>query len=143
MNNTINIKSKKVIQSLMGLVLSIIMLFMLTACGESTPVEALVISDDFYESATEIGSVEQPAKLSVGDTIYGSISLIESPKGMKYQARWLLDGKEIMVDEKAMETDQRGVLIFPLEADKTTVGMLKLQILYKDGVLAEKEVLVE
>ncbi|WP_303866147.1 hypothetical protein [Acetobacterium wieringae] len=143
MKKKINKKAKKVIQVWLGLTLCIATIFMLTACGESTPIEGMVISNKPYNNAAEIEKAEQPADLSVGDTIYGSISLIESPKGMKYQAKWLLDDKEVMVDEKAMETDQRGVLIFPLEADKTTVGMLKLQILYKDAVLAEKEVQIK
>ncbi|PKM48641.1 MAG: hypothetical protein CVV01_02470 [Firmicutes bacterium HGW-Firmicutes-6] len=116
---------------------------MLTACGESTPIEGLIISNEAYDSAAEIGNAEQPVDLSVGDTVYGSVSFIESPKGMKYQAKWLLDGKEIKIDEKAMETDKRGELVFPLEAQKLAAGTLKLQILYKDEVLAEKEVLVK
>jgi hypothetical protein len=143
MKNKINNKAKKIIRAWLGLALCITTLFMLTACGESTPIEGLIISNEAYDSAAEIGNAEQPVDLSVGDTVYGSVSFIESPKGMKYQAKWLLDGKEIKIDEKAMETDKRGELVFPLEAQKLAAGTLKLQILYKDEVLAEKEVLVK
>ncbi|MDK2935532.1 MAG: hypothetical protein PWP62_540 [Eubacteriaceae bacterium] len=136
-------KVKKRRSLLMVLTICMIMLLVLTGCGESTPIEGMVISNEPYVSATEIEKTEQPEELSVGAAVYGSVSFIESPKGMKYQAKWLLNDQEIKTDEKAMETDKRGELIFPLEADKTTMGTLKLQILYKDEVLAEKEVLIK
>ncbi|MDO9492386.1 hypothetical protein [Acetobacterium sp.] len=143
MENMKRNEAPKASQLVMVLITGIAILFLLTGCGESTPIEGLVISNEPYESSAEIGNAEQPTELSVSDTVYGSVSFIESPKGMKYQAKWLLDGKEIKIDEKTMETDKRGELVFPLEAQKLAAGTLKLQILYKDEVLAEKEVLVK
>lgn len=143
MNNVMKNKLKKRISLLMGLSICITIAFLLTGCGESTPIEGMVISNEPYVSAAEIEKAEQPAELNVGEPIYGSISFIESPKGMKYQAKWLLNDNEIKTDEKAMETDKRGELVFPLEAEKITAGTLKLQILYKDEVLAEKEIQIK
>lgn len=143
MNNKLSNKSKKTIQALLGLAICLATLFMLTGCGESTPIQGMVISNEPYVSAAEIESAEQLTELSVGEPVYGSVSFIESPKGMKYQAIWLLNDNEIKTDEKAMETDKRGELVFPLEAEKITAGTLKLQILYKDEVLAEKEILIK
>lgn len=143
MNNKLSNKSKKTIQALLGLAICLGTLFMLTGCGESTPIEGMVISNEPYVSAAEIESAEQLTELSVGEPVYGSVSFIESPKGMKYQAIWLLNDNEIKTDEKAMETDKRGELVFPLEAERVAAGTLKLQILYKDEVLAEKEILIK
>nr|WP_320024440.1 hypothetical protein [uncultured Acetobacterium sp.] len=142
MNNQKKNKSKKTIQTLLGLSICIVTLFMLTGCGESSPIEGMVISNEPYVSAAEIEKAEQLTELSAGEAIYGSISFIESPKGMKYQAKWLLNDQEIKIDEKAMETDKRGELVFSLEAERVAAGTLKLQILYKDVVLAEKEILI-
>lgn len=142
MNNQKKNKSKKTIQALLGVSICIATLFMLTGCGESSPIEGMVISNEPYVSAAEIENAEQLAELGAGEAIYGSVSFIESPKGMKYQAKWLLDDQEIRTDEKAMETDKRGELVFPLEAERVAEGTVKLQILYKDEVLAEKEILI-
>jgi hypothetical protein len=127
----------------LSILIGMMMLFTLSGCGESTPIEGMVISNEPYVSATEIENAEQLTELRVGVPIYGSVSFIESPLGMKYQARWLLNDQEIKTDEKAMETDKKGELVFPLETDKVAAGMLKFQILYKGEVLAEKEVLIK
>lgn len=143
MNNMKRNEIKKVSQLVVGLITGIAILFLLTGCGESSPIQGLVISDEPYVSAAEIENAKQPVELKAGSPVYGSVSFIESPKGMKYRAKWLLNDKEISTDEKAMETDKRGELIFPLAAEKLEAGTLKLQILYKDEVLAEKEILIK
>ncbi|AFA47327.1 hypothetical protein [Acetobacterium woodii] len=127
----------------MSLIIGGAILFLLTGCGESSPIAGMVVSDQPYAKAAEIESAEQPVELKAGATIYASVSFIESPKGMTYQAKWLIDDKAIKTDEKAMATDKKGELVFPLEAEEVTAGRLKLQILYKDEVLAEKEVLIK
>ncbi|MBU4438978.1 MAG: hypothetical protein L6276_09160 [Acetobacterium sp.] len=142
MKNELKNNFEKRMKVSLSLSICIIMLFMLSGCGESTPIEGIVISNEPYVSAAEIENAEQLTELSVGVPIYGSISFIESPLGMKYQAKWLLNDQEIKTDEKAMATDKRGELVFPLEADKIAAGTLKLQILYKDEVLVEREVLI-
>lgn len=143
MDKMIKSETKKGVSIVSSLIIFMAILFLLTGCGESSPIEGMIISNEPYATVVEIESAEQPAELNVGAAVYASVSFIESPKGMKYQAKWLIDDKEIKIDEKAMETDKKGELVFPLEAEKITAGKLKLQILYKDEVLAEKEILIK
>lgn len=117
--------------------------FVLTGCGESSPIQGIVISNEQYTDETAIDKATQPTELAKDKEIYASVSFIESPKGMKYTAKWLLNDKEIKTQEKEMATDKKGIIIFPLESDKLDKGTLKIKIMYKDSVLKEKEIIVK
>ena len=134
---------KKISGILLILTICTSLVFMLAGCGESSPIAGGVISNEQYTDQSAIDKAPKPTALTKDKDIYASVSFIESPKGMKYTAKWLINAKEIKTDEKKMTTDKRGILVFPLERDKLKGGSLKLQITYKDNVLMEKEILVK
>ena len=117
--------------------------FMLAGCGESTPITGIVISNEQYTDQAAIDKATQPTELAKDKEVYASVNFIESPKGMRYTAKWLLNHEKIKIDEKEMATDKTGVIVFPLETDKLKEGTLKIQIIYKDNVLMEKEIVVK
>lgn len=82
--------------------------------------------------------MNQPTKFSAGTDLYASVYFIESPKGMKYTAKWLLNNQEIKSEEKEMVSNRKGIMVYPLEADKVVAGKWKLQIIYKDEILSER-----
>lgn len=134
---------KKISGVLLMLTIYTSLVFILAGCGESSPIAGSVISNEQYTDQSAIDKASKPTELTKDKDIYASVSFIESPKGMKYTAKWLINAKEIKTDEKKMATDKKGILVFPLEKDKLKGGSLKLQIIYKDNVLMEKEILVK
>ena len=127
------------------LIICIAVMPLLMGCGDSTPVETFVLSP---QQLTDQNSIEKAAKteqneLSAGSNIFANVSLIESPKGMKYTINWLLNGQQVKTEDKATATEPRCILTYTLEKEKLHAGDLKVQILYKDTVLAEKDVTVK
>ena len=134
---------KKFNNFLLMLIICASFAFMFAGCNDTSPVTNIVISNEQYTNQTAIDKAQQPTELAKDKDIYASVNFIESPKGMKYTAKWLFDDKEIKTEEKEMTTDKMGVLVFPLETDKLKEGTLKLQIIYKDNILAKKEIKVK
>jgi hypothetical protein len=80
-----------------------------------------------------------PESLKAGEPVYASVYFIESPKGMKYTVEWLLNNTQVNTEEKEMETDKCGVIVFELPRDTATAGQLTLRVLYKGKLLFDKE----
>lgn len=114
----------------------------LTGC-DSSPITDIVISNEQYTDQKAIDKATQPKILTKDKEVYASVNFIESPKGMKYTAKWLLNNEEIFTEEKEMVKDKTGVIVYTLETDKLEDGTLKIQIIYKNKVLEEKEVTIK
>ena len=128
---------KKLIHISAMAILCICALLLLTGC-EDDPVEKFIVANEAYATADAMEAAAQPEALRAGETVYASISFIESPKGMKYAVEWLLDGTQVFAEEKEMETDKRGIIVYELPGDKATAGQLALRVLYKGKLIFEK-----
>lgn len=126
--------------AILSLLLIVVML-VFTAC-DSSPVSGVIISNQSYTAREDFDTISSPAELQKEYNIYASVYFIESPKGMEYTIKWLMDGEEVKTETKPMEINQHGALVFLLESGKLKAGTLKLQILYKEELLAEKEITV-
>lgn len=120
-----------------------VVIVMLTGCGENNTVQKFYVSEESYETEEAMENATQPDQLAVGQAVYGSVNFIESPKGMEYTVKWYLDGNEIKTETKEMISDKRGVIVFNLEADQVAEGTLKFEVIYKDDVLCSKELVVK
>lgn len=122
---------------------SILILFTLVLAGcESSTVAKYIVSDRQYTDIKDLDSAKPPEQLKTGQDIYASVYFIESPKGMEYTAKWFINGNEVKTDTQKMPTDRKGIIVFNLEGDKAAAGTLKFQIIYKDLVLASKELVI-
>ena len=128
---------------LIAIILCFVSVPLLSGCGESTPVESFVLSDQELGERDAIENAAQPAEFTTGKDIFACVSFIESPKGIQYAVRWMQDGQTIKTEDKEMAAGPRGVLVYTLEKEKLRAGTLTVQILYKDEVLAEKSVTVK
>ncbi len=128
---------------LIAIILCLASVSLLSGCGESTPVESFVLSDQELGDREAIENAVQPAEYTAGKDIFACVSFIESPKGMKYTVHWLQDGQIIKTEDKEMITGPRGVIVYTLEKEKLRAGTLTAQILYKGEVLAENSVTVK
>ncbi|MGI6669827.1 MAG: hypothetical protein ACOX4M_10860 [Acetivibrionales bacterium] len=105
-------------------------------------VTGIAIANEQYTDRAAIENTEIPKELSKDKDVYASIYFIESPKGMKYRVKWFIDGKEVKTEEKEMTTNTKGFIIYKLEKEKLHEGLLKLQVLYEETVLAERETMI-
>ena len=101
-----------------------------------------VIAPDAYTSMDAIEKAQQPEALKAGEAVYASVYFIESPKGMQYTAQWFIDDAPVYTEKKAMETDVKGVIVYELPAECVTAGKLKVQVLYKDKPIFDRELTV-
>ena len=133
-------KSKKNIALLFVLILFFEFAFI--GCGESNTVSNYIVSDQQYTERSDLESATQPGQLTAGKNIYASVHFIESPKGMKYTAKWFINGKEVKTDNQKMPTDKRGTIVFSLEGNKVTTGTLIFEVSYDGDILLTKELTV-
>ena len=124
------------------LLLAVIMILTLTGCGKSDTVSSYILSDVQYIEKVDLESATQPEQLTAEQDVYASVYFIESPKGMEYTAKWIIDGNEVKIDTQRMPTDKRGMIVFSLEGDKVTAGTLKFELSYDSDVLCSKELTV-
>lgn len=125
------------------LLIAVLLTTLLAGCGQVNTVESFVVSNSPCEQKATIEDATQPEKVSVNEPVYASVYFIESPKGMEYTAKWYLDDAEIKTDTQETTTDMAGVIVYSLEADKVTAGILKFEITYDDDILCSKELIVE
>ncbi len=112
----------------------------LTGCGNhNDTVQNCIISNMSYASKEDIDSAIQPEVLGANEIVYASVCFIESPKGMEYTVKWYHNGTEIMSETKATVNDKRDVLVYTLDKEGVEAGTLKVEIIYKDTILLEKE----
>lgn len=131
---------KKMISALLVLGM---MLVCLSGCFDDSPVQNFVVSGTSYAGQEEIDLADQQDKLKANESIFASVSLIESPKGMEYTVVWYIDGTKVQSETKATVNDRKDIVIYELEAEKVIPGMLKVEVAYKDTVLATKELTIE
>ena len=126
------------------LLAAMLMALVLDGCAGSTnTVEACVISNTQYPGKAEIADADSQEEFETDKDIFASVYFIESPKGMGYTGRWYLDGTEVKSEQKEITTDENGVIVFSLEADKVKTGTLRFEIVYGDDVLFSKELTVQ
>ncbi len=125
------------------LIICLAALPLFTGCGLSDTVEGFVVSEAQLADRSAIENAKQPSELAAGKDLYACVSFIESPKGMKYTINWILDGQSVKTEDKATATEPRSVIVYTIEKAKLHAGALKVQILYQDTVLAEKDVTVK
>jgi len=132
----------KHINKILLLVLSALFILTLVGCTESNTVSGFIVSDRQYTERSDLESAKQPGQLTAGKDIYASVYFIESPRGMKYTAKWFINGDEVKTDTQEMTTDRKGMIVFPLEGEKVIAGTLKFEISYNDHILASKELAI-
>ena len=116
----------------------------LSGCGNhNDTVQNCIISNMSYASKEDMDSAIQPEVLSANETVYTSVYFIESPKGMEYTVKWYHNDTEIMSETKATIHDKRDVLVYTLDKEGVEAGTLKVEIIYKDTVLFEKELEIQ
>lgn len=135
---------RKKIINILSLVVGGLLLVGLTGCGgENNTIMHLVIANQPYDEQTALEQADSLSSFSAQTPIYASVYFIESPKGMKYTAKWFLNDQEIKSEEKEMPTDKNGVIVYSLAADQVLTGNLKLQILFRDEILTEQLITIE
>ncbi|HEX3075428.1 MAG TPA: hypothetical protein VHQ24_01015 [Lachnospiraceae bacterium] len=115
----------------------------LIGCSEKNTVQKLIISTTQYANEDSLDDVSQPDTVSADQSLYASISFMESPKGMEYTGKWYIDGKMIKTETKSIETDQHGVIVFTLDSNQVTTGTLRFEVTYKDTLLSYKELTIQ
>ena len=129
----------KIITLILG---SLCLVVGLTACEDNTVMKQ-VIADQPYKEQAALEQAVTPTEFAAQTPLYASIYFIESPKGMKYTAKWFLNDQEIKTEEQAMPTDQHGIIVYALEAEKVKPGTLKFQILYRDKAVTEQSLTIK
>lgn len=123
--------------------LCIAIIMIVTGCGNNNTVESMVISTSQYEKKKDIEAAESITTISESQSLYVSVYLIESPKGMEYTGTWYLDDELIKTETKSMQDDMCGSMLFELKADSVTKGTIRFDLKSHDDVLASKTVTVE
>jgi len=122
----------------------VLLITSLTGCGGSNnTVETCILSNEQYNDKGALESAAQPEDFEAGQDIYASVRFVESPLGMEYIGKWLIDGNEVKTETKEMVTDKSGIIIFTLKADKVTAGTVLFEILHGDDLLFSKELSVQ
>lgn len=135
---------RKIIIKMLALVIGGILLVGLTGCGgENNTIMHLVLANQPYREKVALEKADSPTEFSAQTPLYASVYFIESPKGMKYTAKWFLNDQEIKSEEKEMPTDKNGVIVYSLAADQVLSGNLKLQILFRDEILTEQLITIK
>lgn len=67
-----------------------------------------------------------------GKDLYANIYFVECPKGSKYTARWVTEGKTVKEEIKELVTEQKGVASFVFDGNKVISGNYSLE-LYNEG----------
>lgn len=125
------------------LIIVLIISILLIGCNKnSSIIQTCIISNNSYHTQEELESAQQKTVLAANESIYTSIHVIESPKGMKYNIKWYINGEKVKDETKATKKDMQDILVFKLEKTQLLSGRLKIEIYYDDTILAKKEVIV-
>lgn len=118
----------------------LLLVMILAGCGKLNTVEAIALSNTpLYDNIASSSS----ESLSCDEPIYASVAVIESPKGMAYTGRWLLNGVEIDRTTQTTAQDQTDVLVFALAPTKLIDGTLRFELWSHDTLLETCELNVE
>lgn len=114
-----------------------IIVFCFAGCEDST-VSTVVLSNT---QITEESALNSSADTTIqsGKDLYANVLFVESPKGMKYTAKWFKDKKTLKTDEQAMTSDKKGIISFKLDGKQVTVGKYIFEIDYKDKNIYSKD----
>lgn len=110
---------------------------------EDNPVMRLILSNEEFATQEAVENAEQPATVNADENVYASVDFIESLKGTRYTASWLLDGKLLTSTQKETKQDQTDVVVYTLAAADVKPGTLKIQITHQDELIFTKEVEVK
>ncbi len=78
-----------------------------------------------------------------GKDIYANLNIIATPKGMKFKANWLYEGKTVKEETKALSTPKKGVIWYLLDGSLVSKGNYTFEVYYKDKRLYKKNFEVE
>jgi hypothetical protein len=134
---------KKIIGPIVIFIACVILVAAFASRTHINTVAGIAVANEQYYDQAAIESAVKPKELPKDKDVYASIYFIESPKGMKYRVKWFMDDEEIKAEEKEMTTNTKGYIIYMLEKEKLHEGTLKLQVLYKESVLAERETIIK
>jgi hypothetical protein len=113
------------------------MLLCLAGCEDST-VSAVVLSNTQITEESLLNS-SADAVIQSSKNLYANVLFVESPKGMKYTAKWIKDKKALKTDEQAMTSDKKGIISFEFDGSQVTTGTYTFELDYKDKKIYSKE----
>jgi hypothetical protein len=119
--------------------LTVLFIFSMIGCERSNTVASFVVSDRQYTERSDLEKAAQPEQLKAGKDVYLSVYFIESVKWMEYTVKWYMNEKEIKTDTQKFPVEKKGILVFALDGDKVSAGTLKVEIRYKEHILAAME----
>ena len=102
-------------------------------------------SGNYMILAAEYNKFNEKFKSSIpmGKDLYFNISIVESPKGSSFTARWLSDGKAIKEETKELSINQRGVVSYILDSKLANKGSFTFELYYDSKKIFEKSFQIE
>ena len=114
-----------------------IIVFCFAGCEDST-ISTVVLSNTQITEESALNSSADTA-IQQGKDLYANVLFVESPKGMKYMAKWIKDKKTLKADKQAMTSDKKGIISFELDGNQVTAGKYTFEIDYKDKKIYSKD----
>lgn len=114
-----------------------VIVFCFTGCEDST-VSTVVLSNTQVTEESALSSSSNTT-IQSGKDLYANVLFVESPKGMKYTAKWIKDKETLKTDEQAMISDKKGIISFELEGNQVTDGKYTFEIDYKNKKIYSKD----
>lgn len=115
----------------------VIIVFCFAGCEDST-ISNVVLSNTQITEESALNSSADTA-IQSGKDLYANVLFVESPKGMKYTAKWIKDKKTLKTDKQAMTSDKKGIISFELDGNQVTDGKCTFEIDYKDKKIYSKD----
>lgn len=121
-----------------GIVFTMIVtiLLCLAGCEDSTVSTVVLSNTQITEESSLNSSVD--TTIQSGKDLYANVLFIESPKGMKYTAKWIKDKKTLKTDERAMTSDKKGIISFKFDGGQVTAGNYTFELDYKNKKIYSK-----
>ena len=80
-----------------------VIVFCFAGCEDSTVSNVVLSNTKITEESALSSSLN--TTIQSGKDLYANVLFVESPKGMKYTAKWVKDKKALKTDEQAMTSD--------------------------------------
>jgi hypothetical protein len=114
-----------------------IIVFCFAGCEDSTVSNVVLSNTQITEESTLNSSAD--TAIQSGKDLYANVLFVESPKGMKYTAKWIKDKKALKTDGQKMTSDKKGIISFELDGNQVTAGKYTFEIDYKDKKIYSKD----
>lgn len=114
-----------------------VIVFCFAGCEDST-VSSVVLSNTQITEESSLNSLADTA-IQAGKDLYANVLFVESPKGMKYTAKWIKDKNALKTDEQKMVSDKKGIISFKLDGNMVSKGKYTFEIEYKDKKIYSKD----